>query len=391
MRTNTLIVATMFSCLLSSDLVFAADDEINQLKMAIAELKKTNDALEKSRTDEAKVRFEGVKKSIYTAVQNYPLLQAEYIEASKGNAIAGLLVRLGNATNPSSDVLGRKFKDIVIQSAESSFQSIRNNTTSWERFTNIVEKLMDNPLVASAISSNPISSVVGSIVQTAASYSEASINTARTRVKTTDVINASELNAFTTSIAPYTDFYDKVSAAASKYRFEKSALDKKYSAIAVSITKHSDDLISGLQLKPENSHGPRSLQLNPLFSKISETSNFADIENILSDPRVKKGYEESLNYSGLALSVEQFKFEYSAVLNAYLEAYKQGLVSLLAVHDLKFDKKNIEGLIDEIKAFQNEFSQTISASAAKKLDGSQLLIKSGENTFQRFDAFKKNK
>lgn len=389
MRTTTLIVATMFLYLLNSDLVYATDDEIDQLRTEIAELKKTNDALEKSRTDEARARFEGVKKSIYRAVQNYPLLQAEYIEASRGNAIAGLLVRLGNATNPSSDVLGRKFKDIVIQSAQSSFQSIRNNATSWERFKNIVEKLMDNPLVASAVSSNPISSVVGSIIQTAASYSEASIS--GVGVKTTDVIKASELNIFTTSIAPYTEFYDKVSAAASNYRFEKSALDKKYSAIAVSITKHSDDLISGLQLKPENSHGPHSLQLSPLFSQISETSNFAEIEKILSDPRVRKGYEQSLNHSALALSVEQFKFEYSAVLNAYLEAYKQGLVSLLAVRDLKFDRRNVEGLIEEIKAYQGEFSQTISASAARKLDGSQLLIKSGGNNFQRFDAFQKNK
>jgi hypothetical protein len=350
----TSVLLLISPCLFGQPGATDMQKQLDELRSRIKTLEKENDELKTESRSNDSVAYCLLRSEIFEAFTNVSQLDLNFKNTADKIAVTGLFTKLMQANNPTSDILGFRFTEIIISSSEKHFKNILKDEKDKKRFSQVVSKIIDNPVVSSLVSTNPVSSVVASIISVVAGFttSRAEVEKEGGRIKnvTVDQQDAFEnkaIAAFRDDLQIYIDFYDALIIASKEYLECLNQLDRKYAYLVKSVTDYKAELYTELGFNESK----LLMQLAKLLPDPAVKGiNFCDI---IHDPKIQKSQLLARKYPVLQQSVISFKKEYNTLLFNFLSDYIKTLKTAKDFPDGNIDKSKTDELINDIETFIN--------------------------------------
>jgi predicted ester cyclase len=328
-------------------------EEIDNLKEQVAILQKKDFSLRKSINQNDSITFISFRNTIINAVDKSPKLEFDFSKIVSDIEKDELWTDLVNANNPSSDILGASFTDVVTKAAEKHFLNSLPKK-SKPRFMDIVNKIVKNPIVSSILNSNPVTSVVASITNSASEFFSSSVSgrkISKLVVDTENVFDQKKLEEFNKELAPYIEFYDGMILINDNYEKGLKSLQKKYNFLKDDIMNYNLNLLISLGINLQTST-PISTQANNKFDVTKDIYGLNDYRKVLNDQNIKSGKEIADNYIVYQIQVKNFKDEYNSLLETYLKENVRLLANAKGIVLTKgFNPSDIDSLIAKIENY----------------------------------------
>lgn len=350
----TSIFLLISPCLLCQPGAADMRKQLDELRIRIKSLEKDNLELETKNRSNDSVAYSVLRSEIYEAFTNVSQLDFNFKNTADKIAVTGLFTKLMQANNPTSDILGFRFTEIIFSSSEKHFKNVLKEERDKKRFSQVVCKIIDNPVVSSLANTNPVTSVVASIISVVASFttSRAEVEKEGGRIKNVtveqqDAFENKGISAFQNELKVYIDFYDALIISSRNYLEGLNALNRKYSYLIQSVTNYKTELYIGLDFNESR----LLMQLAKLLPDPStEGINFSDI---LRNPKIQKSQLLARKYPVLQQAVVSFKKEYNTLLFNFLSDYVRTLKTAKDFPDSDIDKTKTDELINDIETFIN--------------------------------------
>jgi hypothetical protein len=326
--------------------------QVNELRTRIKTLEKENCELKSESRSNDSVAYCILRSEIFEAFTNVSQLDFNFRNTADKIAVTGLFTKLMQANNPTSDILGFRFTEIIFSSSEKNFKNLLKDEKDKKRFSQVVCKVIDNPVVSALANTNPVTSVVSSIISVVAGFttSRAEVEKEGGKIKsvTVDQKDAFEnkgITAFRNELKVYIDFYDALIITSNEYLEGLNQLERKYSYLIQSVIDYKADLYNGLDFNESR----LLMQLAKLLPDVSTSG--LNFNNIIHDPKIQKSQQLARKYPILKQAVISFKKEYNTLLFNFLSNYITTLKTARDFPDSDIDKAKTDELINDIEAF----------------------------------------
>ena len=223
--------------------------QLEGLKIRVNQLEHENRVLKANGRTADSLDYCAIRQEIFEAFSNESQLIFDFKSTTEKISITGLFTRLMQANNPSSDILGFRFNELVMSSAEKHFKGMLENDSDKRRFSQVIAKIINNPLVSTLAGSNPVTSVVATIISAIVGFTTTSLCVDKEggRVKDVsvgqhDVFGDKSIEAFRSEMQVYIDFYDRLSLSSRKYLEGLETLATKYSYLMFSVNNYLVEL-----------------------------------------------------------------------------------------------------------------------------------------------------
>lgn len=326
--------------------------QMDELRSRIRNLERENQVLRADSRIIDSLEYCEMRKEIFEAFANESQLDFDFKSTTEKIAVTGLFTRLMQANNPVSDILGFRFTDVIFSAADKHFKGQLNNEPDRRRFSQIISKIISNPLVSTLANSNPITSVVSTIITTIIGFTTTSLSMDKEGGRVRDVsigqkdaFDEKDINAFRSEMQVYINFYDQLILASQRYLAGLRELSDKYAYLKASV----DEFLQDLHAHVDTSGDIDLIGLTALLP--DPTIPGLDFRVLLQDEDIRQTVEVARQFPALQITVASFKYEYNLLLLRFLEDYIRILRTAEDFPDQAIDKIRIEGLISEIKSF----------------------------------------
>jgi hypothetical protein len=326
--------------------------QMDDLRARIKSLEKENELLiAENRTDDSLV-YCVLREEIFEAFINLPQLDFDFKRTSEKIAVTGLFTKLMQANNPSSDILGFRFTEVVFSSSERHLCNTLKDERDKKRFTQVIGKIIDNPVVTSLANTNPVTSVVAAIISTIAGFTTSRVDIEKDggkiqeiSVTQEDAFDQKSIAAFRSELQVYIDFYDALIIASSEYLEGLDQLEAKYAYLVQSVNDYKSELYSIFDNNDNNLISVLSKLLpDPAIKTI-------DYQTFSNDPAIRKSQLMARKFPVLQQAVNDFKKDYNVLLFKYLDTCIKTLRMADKFPDSDIDRSKTEALIADIEAF----------------------------------------
>ena len=339
-------------CLLSQPGAADMQKQVDELRLRIKTLEKENQELETESRSNDSVAYGILRSEIFEAFTNVSQLDFNFKNTADKIAVTGLFTKLMQANNPTSDILGFRFTEIIFSSSEKHFKNVLKDERDKKRFSQVVCKIIDNPVVSSLANTNPVTSVVASIISVVAGFttSRAEVEKEGGRIKNVtveqqDAFENKGISAFQNELKVYIDFYDELIISSRNYLEGLNALNRKYSYLIQSVMDYKAELYAELDFNESK----LLMQLAKLLpDPASKGINFSEI---IHDPKIQKSQLLARKYPVLQQAIISFKKEYNTLLFNFLSEYVKTLKTAKDFPDSDIDKTKTDELSNDIETF----------------------------------------
>jgi len=326
--------------------------QFEELKTRIKTLEIENQVIRAEQRAADSISYSNIRLEIFEAYSNISQLGFDFRNTIDKIAVTGLFTRLMQANNPASDVLGFRFTDVVMSAADKHFMHQLKKETDRKRFSQAIGNIISNPVVSTLAHSNPISSVVSSLITVIVGFTTSSVNANKDNNRARDLsveqstpFNEKEIAAFRKELEIYINFYDELISISDHYLKGIENLNDKYAFLVQSVTSYKAELYTQTE----------SQENNPLISltlSLPEPDRAGvDFGSMLNDPSVRQTLQAARKFPLLKQSVEYFKTEYYSLLFHFLTSYSQTLEKAKTFPGHSVDSSKIDALSREIESF----------------------------------------
>jgi len=325
---------------------------LDELRSRIKTLEKENDELKSDSRFKDSVAYCMLRSEIFEAFTNISQLDFDFKNTADKIAVTGLFTKLMQANNPTSDILGFRFTEIVFSASEKYFKGALKDERDKKRFSQVICKIIDNPVVSTLANTNPVTSVVASIISIVAGFttSRAEVEKEGGRIKDIsieqqDAFESRNISAFRNELKVYIDFYDALIIASCEYLEGLDELNRKYAYLSQSVADYKTELYSGLSFKENN--------LLTQLAKIlpDPATKGLNYGCLIDDLKIRRSQSLASKYPVLQQAVSSFKEEYNTLLFNFLTDYISTLKKAMCFPDGDIDKTKIDALVADIEAF----------------------------------------
>jgi hypothetical protein len=328
--------------------------QLDELRTRIRTLEKENGVLRTESTVNDSVTYSALRAEIFEAFANVSKLDFDFKSTSDKIAVTGLFTKLMQANNPTSDILGFRFTDIIFSASEKYFAGQLKNDGDKRRFSQVISKIIDNPVVSSLANTNPVTSVVAAIISCVAGFStsRAEVEKEGGRIKEVsidqkDAFESRNISAFRKELSIYIDFYDALIISSHDYLYGLEELNRKYAYLVEAVTDYKTDLYTGLGFKETN------LLLHLARLLPDPATKGLNYGMFLHDPKIQKSHMLAKKYPVIQEAVFSFKKEYNTLLFNFLSDYIRILKTARSFPEGDIDKSKTDALINDIETFIN--------------------------------------
>jgi hypothetical protein len=330
----------------------AMQRKVEDLISRMSQLEKENQKLRSDLQVRDSMAYCALRMEIFEAYMKAPELSFDFKSTTDKIAITGLFARLMQANNPTSDILGFRFTDIIFSSCEKHFLNGIRKEKDRARFGQVISKIIDNPVVSSLANTNPFTSVIAGIVSAIAGFTTAEAELKKeggrvreVEIKNEDVIDGKSITDFRSELQVYINFYDALIKASDRYIAGLSDLESKYANLSASVS-HYLDRLQGSSSQEEGN------MIATLSSLLPDPGNRSiDFHAFLVDENILRILSIAREYPALSKSVSELKKEYNALLYHFLTEYLVALESTGKFPEGIVDPARIDHLIGEITRF----------------------------------------
>jgi hypothetical protein len=328
--------------------------QVAELRARIKTLEKEKDLLKSQERSNDSVTYCALRSEIFEAYTNIPQLDFDFKNTAEKIAVTGLFAKLMQANNPTSDILGFRFTEVIFSSAEKHFKETLKEEKDKKRFSEVITKVIDNPVVSALANTNPITSVVSSIISIIAGFTTSRVELGKEggRIKDVsvdqkDAFDNRSISAFRNELQVYIDFYDALILASAEYLEGLEDLNGKYAYLILSVKDYKTQLYTGLDVKESNV----LIKLSRLLP--DPATHDINFSAFIQDPRIQKTRHLAGIYPLLHQNVNDFKKEYNTLLFNFLSDYINTLKTAKNFPDGDIDKSKTDDLITDIESFIN--------------------------------------
>jgi hypothetical protein len=328
--------------------------QLDELRSRIRTLEKENGALKSDSRSKDSVAYCLLRSEIFEAFTNVSQLDFNFKNTADKIAVTGLFTKLMQANNPTSDILGFRFTEIIFSSSEKHFKNVLKDEKDKKRFSQVVSKIIDNPVVSTLAGTNPVTSVVASIISVVAGFttSRAEVEKEGGRIKNVsvdqqDAFENRGIASFRNELKVYIDFYDALIIVSKEYLEGLTQLDRKYSYLIQSVKDYKAELYGELAFNESK----MLMQLAKLLPDAS--SKGVNFNEIIHDQKIQKSQLLSRKYPILQQSVISLKKEYNTLLFNFLSDYIKTLKTAKGFPDGDIDQTKTDELVNDIETFIN--------------------------------------
>jgi len=328
--------------------------QLDELRSRIKTLEKENDELKSENRSNDSVAYCILRSEIFEAFTKVSQIDFDFKNTADKIAVTGLFTKLMQANNPTSDILGFRFTEIIFSASEKHFKEALKDEKDKKRFSQVINKIIDNPVVSSLANTNPVTSVVSAIISIVASFttSRAEVEKEGGRIKDVtveqqDAFENREISAFRNELKVYIDFYDALIIASREYLEGLNELNRKYSYLIQSVVDYKTELYTELDFKESN----LLMQLAKLLPDPAVKG--INYSGIIHDPKIQKSQYLARKYPVLQQAVFDFKKEYNSSLYNFLSDYIRTLKTARNFPNGDIDKSKTDALVTDIETFIN--------------------------------------
>jgi len=328
--------------------------QVDELRSRLKTLEKENEILISGDRSNDSAEYCAIRSEIFEAFTNLPQLDFDFKNTADKIAVTGLFTKLMQANNPTSEILGFRFTEIIFSASEKHFMEVLKDERDKKRCSQVISKIIDNPVVSSLANTNPVTSVVAAIISTIAGFTTSKVELGKeggrikdVAVNQQDAFDNRSISAFRAELQVYIDFYDALITASSDYLDGLDELDGKYGYLILTVRDYKNELCSELDIKENNLLIKLSKLLpDPAIDGINYNS-------IILDPKVQKSQHLARRYPVLHQAVNDFKKEYNILLFNFLTDYIKTLKTAKNFPAGDIDKTKTDALINDIESFVN--------------------------------------
>ncbi|NVO18513.1 MAG: hypothetical protein HXX13_02370 [Bacteroidetes bacterium] len=303
---------------------------------------KTQDSLAYTRT----------RMEIFEAFNTAPRINFDFLNTTDKIAVTGLFTKLLQANNPTSDILGFRFNETLLKTAEKYFKNELKSEPDKIRLGQVINKLVNNPVISTLANTNPITSVTAAIINTMSSFSTTSIDVVKEGNKlkdvsssTMDAFSQKNIEAFRVELQPYINFYDALNLASIRYLSGLENINQHYEYLKGSVEDYKKQLYLSLSITDTNT-------LMRLASSLPDPSTRnLDYSAFLCDQKIQSCDGIARKLPAIQLLVKDFRREYDQLLISFLKEYVLALQSAKKLPPSSIDQSKIDSLISDIDTF----------------------------------------
>ncbi len=356
------LIFTISLILPALTLLSQADPDIGRrledLQLRIKQLEKENKWLSTSKRMADSIEYCNIRMEIFEAYTNKSQLEFDFKNTTDKISITGLFSRLMQANNPASDILGFRFTDIILSSVEEHFSGQLNNEKDKKRLSQVVSKIISNPLVTTLASSNPITSVVATVISTIVGFTTTSVEMEKEggRIKDLavtqdDSFNNSSISAFKNDMQVYINFFDRLLLATQSYQAGMENLEVKYAWLIGSVRNFQEDLEAHLCTTKDQEW----ISLTRILPEPGVPGT--DFSLLLNEPGLRETLRICRKFPALQYAVSDFKNEYNFLLSKFLMDYRDILRTAGSFPDGAIDGSKTDDLILSIENFLEDLKE----------------------------------
>jgi hypothetical protein len=326
--------------------------QLDELRNRVKVLEKENAFLKAEDKSKDSILYASMRSHIFGAFNDLSQLYFDFKNTSDKVAVTGLFTKLIQASNPTSDILGFRFSEIIFSAAEKNFLDGLKDNRDKKRFSQIISKIVNNPVVSSLANTNPITSVVTAIISTIAGFTTSRLELEKDggRIKDVsldqqDAFDNRSITAFRKELQVYIDFYDAMIFVSSEFLAGLNELNIRYDCLMVAVSGYKTQLYSELGVQDNN----LLIGLSELLPDPASTS--LDYASLMRDPAIRKCYELTVKFPALFNEVSDYKKEFNLLLFNFLTNYSKILEMTRDFPEKDIDKSKSEALIIEIDKY----------------------------------------
>jgi len=328
--------------------------QLDELRSRIKTLEKENGILKDENRSNDSAVYCALRSEIFEAFTNMPQLDFDFKNTTDKIAVTGLFTKLMQANNPTSDILGFRFSEIIFSASEKHFKEVLKNEPDKKRFSQVISKIIDNPVVSSLANTNPVTSVVAAIISAIAGFTTSRVELDKEggRIKDVsidqqDAFDNRSISAFRKELQVYIDFYDALIKASAEYLEGLDDLNRKYAYLILSVKDYKSELYREIDVKGNN----LLIRLSGLLP--NPATEGIDYTCFIHDPNIQKSLHLARKYPVLHQEVSDFKKEYNTLLFNFLSDYINTLKTARDFPEGDIDKTKTDSLIMDIESFIN--------------------------------------
>ena len=341
--------------------------QLDELRVRIRTLENENRELSSAGRSSDSITYCQIRTEIFETFAGLGKLDADYRNITEKIEVTGLFSKLLEASNPTSDILGFRFTEIIFKSAEKHLLDALKNEKDKKRFSEVIGKIIDNPVVTTLANTNPVTSVVASIISAIAGFTTSKVDLEKEGGKIRNVTVEQQgafdnrcINAFHQDLEVYIEFYDAMIITSDEFLKSIDYLRIKYFYLIQYIREYKASLYSAMDINENN-------MLVRLSSVLPDpASSGLDFHALTLNEHVQKCQSLSGRYSTLQFSVDEFRKEYNIILFRFLTGYRQILETALEFPERDIDNTKTSGLISNINEFISNQLEDIPEEPGRK-------------------------
>jgi len=326
--------------------------QINKLTTLCNSIKSENLVLKVQLRSRDSIAYCTTRNNIFEAFTIVSQLTTDYTVTSDKIAVTGLFTKLMQANNPTSDILGFRFSETIIKASEKYFKSELKSVSEKARFSQVVDKIVNNPVISTLVNSNPITAVTSALVSMVAGFSTTSVDVVKDGNKlkdvsstTTDTFSQKSIEAFRAELQPYINFYDALNMSSDRYISGIENLNRRYTFLIGQVTLYKNQLYTTIGCNEKSTF----YQLSKMLP--DPTTQHIDYKTYLTDNAIRQCESFAQKVPALFQTVQAYKREYDLLLNNLLSDYIRALQSAKNLTPESIDKSKIDALISDIELF----------------------------------------
>jgi hypothetical protein len=325
-----------------------AESRIKNLEIIVQSLQNKQRSFDKR-------NYSITRENLIIAVELSEQLSSVYKYVEGDVKTADIYNKLNRLNNPTSDILGFKFSDIIISKANDIFKTPEFRDVPEKKkskFLSVLEKITNNPISSVIQSVFPITGTVRSVITAAASFfSEPSVelNVVKSGGKVTDIgvkdvkgdngLDNKFIEAYVQSLQPYLSFYESLEYSNLQFELATEELLKRYKNLPYFIKSLEEELNNKLDFANNKiAIGQKTSEIDRLseFSQSSATdfdfTRFTSKENIIEANNIAK----QIGMAGVEL--ENFYSEFTKIVNDKFNSDKATLEEARKLKGAVFSK-----------------------------------------------------
>ncbi|MFH1120227.1 MAG: hypothetical protein V1775_10410 [Bacteroidota bacterium] len=329
--------------------------KVNELTILCNNIQIENNRLKSQIRLRDSMTYTEIRNNVFEAFTIVSQLSSDYTVTSDKIAVTGLFTKLMQANNPTSDILGFRFSETIINASEKHLKNELTSEHEKTRFSQIIAKIVNNPVVSSLTSFNPITAVTSAIISSVAGFSSTTVEAVKEGNKvrdiqysTIDAFSQQSIEAFREELKPYINFYDALNVASLRYISGIDNLNLRYTFLISQVGFYRDELYASIGCDDKSTFYQLSRMLpDPVVQEI-------EYHNFISDKSIHQCEEIAKKIPGLNQTVQDYKREYTLLLKSLLDEYIKALVSARNFTPESIDKKKIDSLVTDIEMFMKD-------------------------------------